>query len=309
MCSIGGFDTHSLQVVASDTTTGTHANLMKQLSDAVKAFMDDLKFLQIEDRVMGMTFSEFGRRIKSNSSVGTDHGAAAPLFVFGSKVNPGVLGVNPPIPANVTVNDNIPYQYDFRSVYGTLLQNWFCAGTTTVQTVLFKNFQSLPLIQSAACTSGLDDVNQAAGETLIVSYPNPFSASTRISFKTSGGHVLIQVLDNQGRLIANLVDKEYLQGKYEIQFNGETLIPGVYYLRFQNGPLQQVKSMLTFDRTCLPIFAIMLQIFIFLVHLAHGDADAPVKTLFFCVVHAVGSTCQARSVARAMQSQFQWNRV
>lgn len=244
MCSIGGFDTHSLQVVASDTTTGTHANLMKQLSDAVKAFMDDLKFLQIEDRVMGMTFSEFGRRIKSNSSVGTDHGAAAPLFVFGSKVSPGVLGVNPTIPTNVTVNDNIPYQYDFRSVYGTLLQNWFCAGTTTVQTVLFRNFQSLPLVQSAACTTGLDDLNQTAGETLIVSYPNPFHASTKISFKTTGGHVLIQVLDNQGRLIANLVDKEYLQGKYEIQFNGETLIPGVYYLRFQNGPLQQVKSML-----------------------------------------------------------------
>jgi uncharacterized protein (DUF1501 family) len=244
MCSIGGFDTHSLQVVASDTTTGTHANLMKQLSDAVKAFMDDLRFLGIEDRVLGMTFSEFGRRIKSNSSVGTDHGAAAPLFVFGSKVTPGVLGQNPAIPASATVNDNIPYQYDFRSVYATLLQNWFCAGTTTLQAVLFKNFQSLPLVQGAACTTGLDDLNRAAGDTLIVNYPNPFTSTTKISFKTQGGHVLIQVLDTQGRLIANLADKEYFPGKYELGFDSQGLPQGVYYLRFQNGPLQQVKSML-----------------------------------------------------------------
>ena len=244
MCSIGGFDTHSVQVVASDTTTGTHANLMKQVSDAVKAFMDDLKFLSIEDRVMGMTFSEFGRRIKSNSSVGTDHGAAAPLFVFGSKVTPGILGQNPTIPTNATVNDNIPYQYDFRSVYGSLLQNWFCAGAATLQSVLFRNFQSLPLVQSSACATGLDDLNRDAGETLILNYPNPFTATTRITFKTKGGHVLVQVLDNQGRLIANLADREYFQGKYNLDFDSEGMPPGVYYLRFQNGPLQQVRSML-----------------------------------------------------------------
>jgi hypothetical protein len=176
--------------------------------------------------------------------VGTDHGAAAPLFVFGSKVSPGVLGQNPTIPTNVTVNDNIPFQYDFRSVYGTLLQNWFCAGTTTLQAVLFKNFQSLPLVQNGACATGIDDLNRDAGETLILNYPNPFTSTTKVSFKTKGGHVLVQVLDNQGRLIANLVDKEYLQGKYEISFDGEGLPPGVYYLRFQNGPLQQVKAML-----------------------------------------------------------------
>jgi uncharacterized protein (DUF1501 family) len=66
MVSIGGFDTHSTQVNQTDTTTGTHANLMKLVSDAIKAFMDDLKFLGVQKRVYGMTFSEFGRRIKSN---------------------------------------------------------------------------------------------------------------------------------------------------------------------------------------------------------------------------------------------------
>lgn len=80
MVGMGGFDNHSSQVEASDTSTGTHANLLKTLSDGIKAFMDDCTFLQIQDRVLGMTFSEFGRRIKSNSSMGTDHGAAAPYF-------------------------------------------------------------------------------------------------------------------------------------------------------------------------------------------------------------------------------------
>ena len=108
MVSFGGFDTHSVQVGATDTTTGNHATLLQRVSDAIKAFQDDLKFQNVEDRVVGMTYSEFGRRIKSNSSTGTDHGAAAPMFLFGSNIEAGMLGVNPTIPANATVNDNIP---------------------------------------------------------------------------------------------------------------------------------------------------------------------------------------------------------
>jgi uncharacterized protein (DUF1501 family) len=75
--NLGGFDTHSNQVNTTDTTTGTHANLWKQISDAIKAFTDDLKAMGVSKRVVGMTYSEFGRRIKSNASGGTDHGAAA----------------------------------------------------------------------------------------------------------------------------------------------------------------------------------------------------------------------------------------
>jgi len=78
MVNYGGFDTHSGQVVSTDTTTGAHANLLKVLSDSVAAFQSDLSGLEIEDRVIGMTYSEFGRRIKSNASGGTDHGSSAP---------------------------------------------------------------------------------------------------------------------------------------------------------------------------------------------------------------------------------------
>ena len=113
-------------MASGDTSTGGHARLLGNVSAAIKAFQDDLKFLGVDDRVLGITFSEFGRRILSNASLGTDHGAAAPLFIFGAKVQGGVTGSNPIIPVTATVGDNVPYQYDFRSVYGSILTNWLC---------------------------------------------------------------------------------------------------------------------------------------------------------------------------------------
>ena len=242
MVSIGGFDTHSLQATASDTTTGNHANLLRNLSNAVKAFMDDLKGLGVQDRVMGMTFSEFGRRIRSNSSVGTDHGAAAPVFVFGSNVQPGVLGRNPEIPSTATGNDNIPHQYDFRSVYASLMENWFCADNATLQAVLLRNFQGLPLLKNSACRN--INPNVLAGDRLVSNYPNPFTSTTSITFRTAGGHTLVQVMDMLGRVVAVLADDVYLPGTYTLGFDSAGMAPGVLYVRFQNEAVQQVRSML-----------------------------------------------------------------
>lgn len=244
MVSMGGFDTHSAQT-NTDTSTGNHATLMQRLSDAVKAFQDDLQGLGIEDRVLGMTFSEFGRRIKSNASTGTDHGAAAPMFVFGTKVNPGVSGVNPTIPTTATVNDNIPMQFDFRSVYSSILQNWFCVDNTTLETIMLQNFQQLGICASGNCstTTDVNDIRNA-GITLISNYPNPFTTSTTISFTTKGGHTLVQIMDSLGRVIQTPVDRTYAAGKYQVTFEGYALPAGVYYMRFQNGMTQQVKPML-----------------------------------------------------------------
>ena len=176
MVSFGGFDTHSVQVNAADTTTGTHATLLGRVSAAIKAFQDDLKFLGVEERVVGMTFSEFGRRIKSNSSTGTDHGAAAPMFLFGSPVEAGMLGVNPTIPANATVNDNIPMQYDFRSIYATLLEKWFCLEKTVVDSLfppdINNQLQSLPLIKAGACNT-VTPPAPGNDEVLITNRANP----------------------------------------------------------------------------------------------------------------------------------------
>lgn len=248
MVSTGGYDTHSVQT-NTDTTTGAHATLLQRLSDAIKAFQDDLQFLQVQDRVIGMTYSEFGRRIKSNSSVGTDHGAAAPMFLFGSKIENGVLGNNPAIPTNATVNDNVPMQYDFRSIYSTILEKWFCLDKTVVDGLFPPNInaqlQSLPLFKSGLTCNAVAPPPAPVSDRVIYNYPNPFTDYTDIFFKTEGGHTLIQIMDTLGRVISNLLEKDYTTATSDkIRFNSEGLPTGIYYARLQNGVTQQVWPML-----------------------------------------------------------------
>ncbi len=246
MVSFGGFDTHSVQVNSGDTSIGAHATLLGRVSDAIKAFQDDLIYLGIEDRVVGLTFSEFGRRIKSNSSVGTDHGAAAPMILFGKKIAGGVLGTNPTIPTAATVNDNVPMQYDFRSIYATLLEKWFCLPKDVVAGLFPPNInstlQDLPLIEANSCTGS--EVNNS-GNSLITNYPNPFTTKTKIQFTIEAGHVLIQIMDTLGRVVAMPLEKDYTAtGTYSLTWDAETMPNGIYYARLQNGATQQVRPML-----------------------------------------------------------------
>lgn len=243
MVSMGGFDTHAGQVNGGNTLTGNHSALLKQVSEAITAFTKDLKFLGVSNRVLGMTFSEFGRRMQSNGSLGTDHGAAQPVFLFGDAVKQGVLGKNPDIPATTQAIDNVPMQYDFRSVYSTILRDWFCLPPNEVENVLLKNYQYLPVIQSTACNMDIFELNNL-GDNLIINYPNPFTSSTTITFKSAGGHTLVQVFDTTGKRVAILADKVYDAGTYSVTFNSASLASGVYYARLQNGSLQQVRPML-----------------------------------------------------------------
>lgn len=150
MVNMGGFDTHARQTEATDTTTGTHARLLERLSEAINVFMVDINELGAGDRVLGMTFSEFGRRIKSNASGGTDHGAAAPVFLFGNGVQPGILGTNPALPAVANVKDNIAMQHDFRSLYTSILENWFLVSGSESQAVMFKDYESLTIVKKGS---------------------------------------------------------------------------------------------------------------------------------------------------------------
>jgi uncharacterized protein (DUF1501 family) len=151
-----GYDTHTAQVASStNTTQGNHANLLKELSNALFNFQTDLQLMGLEDRVLGMTLSEFGRRIKSNASTGTDHGTAAPMFLFGKYVNPTIIGSNPVIPATVTVNDNLPFQYDYRQIYDAVLRGWFCLSPTESHNVLLHNPSPLAALNTTPCAAVL----------------------------------------------------------------------------------------------------------------------------------------------------------
>jgi len=243
--STSGFDTHSNQVDLADTSTGTHADLLKGVSDAVYAFMDDIKLLGKEDRVVGMTFSEFGRRIMSNGSGGTDHGSAQPMFMFGKKVVPGMIGNNPVIDANSTVNTNLAMQYDFRSVYASILKEWFCVPDPDLEGLLLNNFQDLNVVDASGCvTTGTHQLNNQAGENLISASPNPFVESTKVKFESKGGNVMVQVFTGEGILVKSLVNTTMAKGLYEIDCDLGDAPGGIYYLRLQNESVQQVKVIL-----------------------------------------------------------------
>ena len=159
LVELGGFDTHDTQVDQSDHTKGAHAILMKTLNDGITTFMKNMDDIGRSDDVLVMTYSEFGRTIVSNGSLGTDHGTAAPLFVFGNKVDSTILGNNPVIPSNAEWQDNLSNEFDFRQVYSSIMNQWLTVNPTTEEDVLFKKFDQLPIIQGKYIDTDGDGVS------------------------------------------------------------------------------------------------------------------------------------------------------
>ncbi len=134
--SHGGYDTHTHQA-------GAHHRLLGILGDAMAAFIRDLKALGQSDRVLVMTFSEFGRRLAENANAGTDHGAAAPLFLAGTRIRAGLHGRAPELDPKLLLNGDIRHSTDFRTVYASLLAQWL---GTDPRAILGSTFPTLPLI-------------------------------------------------------------------------------------------------------------------------------------------------------------------
>ena len=135
--SQGGYDTHAGQA-------NRHRNLIAQLTQAIAAFVKDLKSDGLLDKVVLMTFSEFGRRVAQNASGGTDHGAAAPLFVVGSQVRPGVHGKHPSLEPERLDRGDLKWTTDFRGVYAGILNGWLKADADKI---LGGTFKGLKLIR------------------------------------------------------------------------------------------------------------------------------------------------------------------
>jgi uncharacterized protein (DUF1501 family) len=113
--TLDGFDTHANQ-------PDVHASLLKQWADALSAFLSRLKQTGQQDRVLVMTFSEFGRRVSENASLGTDHGAAAPMFLAGPKLPKTIHGIKPDL--SDLEDGDLRFKIDFRSVYASVLERW-----------------------------------------------------------------------------------------------------------------------------------------------------------------------------------------
>lgn len=133
--ALSGFDTHSYQLSG-------HALLLGELGDALQAFLSDLTKAGHDKRVLVLVFSEFGRRVQENASLGTDHGAAAPMFLMGGGVKAGLLG---PSPNLEDLDDgDLKKAIDFRQVYATVLDEWLNCPSAKV---VGGTFERLPLLQ------------------------------------------------------------------------------------------------------------------------------------------------------------------
>ena len=134
--SLGGFDTHAGE-------RGRHDNLMKQFAQGMRAFWKDMQEQRNEQRVLMMTFSEFGRRVAENASGGTDHGTAAPMLLFGGSVKPGVIGKHPSL--KDLDHGDLKFTTDFRSVYASILQEWLDAPS---KPVLGQQFPTMSILKA-----------------------------------------------------------------------------------------------------------------------------------------------------------------
>ena len=135
--SLGGFDTHIGQSFA-------HSDLLKTVADSTEKFLKDLRDSQLDERVVVLVYSEFGRRLQENGSGGTDHGTSAPLFLAGKRIEGGILGT-PPNLADLELGDP-KFKIDYRDVYATLLRRWLKIDPTPI---LGSRDDSLPLCTKA----------------------------------------------------------------------------------------------------------------------------------------------------------------
>ena len=227
--TLDGFDTHSEQVDGTfGNAEGAHADLLFKVSEAIAAFQDDLKLLGVDDRVAGMTFSEFGRTIASNGSLGTDHGAAAPLFAFGKNVIPGIIGANPQIPDDPFASADLPMQHDFRSVYASALQDWFGIGNP--ESILNQTYPILPIFKAGA--TGTNYLEKPSIEAS--NFPNPFHSATTFTITIEGGYLSIHLIDLSGRVLQTVVEGNYPGGTHRVTFNRTPdLPPGTYFYQIK----------------------------------------------------------------------------
>ncbi|MEM9930594.1 MAG: DUF1501 domain-containing protein [Bacteroidota bacterium] len=230
--SLGGFDTHANQIADGNPEVGIYADLLKTLGEALAAFHQDLRALGLDDRVLSMTFSEFGRRIRSNQGQGSDHGTAAPLFLMGNCVTAGIFGENAEIGENVANDEGVAMQYDFRDVYGTVFQDWFGLEREDVSSVLSHEYVHLPILTGCAATSTDDE---AAPDLQAKLWPNPTANVANVSFSFDGGHATLNLNDVSGRLLDTIFSRNLPSGEHQFSLDLSNYPAGIYFVRLSVG--------------------------------------------------------------------------
>lgn len=238
MVTLGGFDTHANQ--------GTkHQELLTNLSNTVKLFFDDLATTGHDQDTLAMTFSEFGRRPDENGSNGTDHGAAAPLLLFGPGLQGnGFIGNHPSL-TTLDNNGNLIYNVDFREIYATVMQEWLCINPTVVnQALLGQNYNTVDLGFNCASLS-VEDFDLAEGFSHFVQMTDN---QTIIKFKNPNTqHIDVKLYNIIGQEVATLKNEMVFPGEHSINVKDEAktrLSTGQYIYRISVGNQHYSKSII-----------------------------------------------------------------
>jgi uncharacterized protein (DUF1501 family) len=227
LVTIDGFDTHANQLT-------NHPVLLQRVADSVAAFYQDLAASGHSQNVLAMTFSEFGRTIYENASVGTDHGTSSPMLVFGEGIGNGFIGQEPDLVNTDNYGDPI-YTTDFRDAYATVLENWLCVHPDVVNSALGNDFSPLGgLLPPSSPPAPLNDPVALLGHN-----PDPEEPGV-IQIKYSlqkRGPLRLSILLPNGSSLRTLVDTFHERGSYIYRLRPQDfyLAPGQYVYRLENG--------------------------------------------------------------------------
>jgi len=225
--SLADFDTHSNQF-------DEHLDLLKQLATAVRAFYDDLAAANsgLPEKVLTMTFSEFGRTIYENGSNGTDHGTGTHTLLFGGGIGNGFIGQYQDMSNPNPVGDP-PFDIDFRDLYATILQDWLGNTPGLVQYVMGKPTPTIPgLVPPVAPNLGDNGQCALLGHN---AHPVMFGAY-EIKFSiTQGSAVRLQLLDMAGHVLRSFIDAYMPRGSHIFLFRPAEweIAPGTYQYRLR----------------------------------------------------------------------------
>ncbi len=238
MVTLGSFDTHANQPNA-------HQNLLEDLADTLKNFYIDLGAAGMENNVLSMTISEFGRRPYENGSNGTDHGAASPVLLFGPSLNgSGFVGTHPELDV-WDDNDNLIPSTDFRSVYSSVLTNWFCLDPSVVDLIMLNESYNTLDLGFECETLGNSDFGNVTHFIHAPVYKN-----NRVYIEinmTNTSHVDVKLYDIMGKELGTLKNEVLFPGVHAIDVKAainSRLSYGQYIYRISMGGQFYSKSLI-----------------------------------------------------------------
>lgn len=236
LVSLGNFDSHGNQLRSQGALLGW-------LSEAVKAFMDDLKALAIDHRVVGMTYSEFGRRIKENAS-GTDHGAASCHFVFGTPIDGGKIFGGLPDLAHPDEHGNLAHAMTFQCYYASVLGPLFKLSEQRLETVFPVGLCGKNEMTPLYGPTPINAPRSLPVMTALQNFPNPATTETVFRYDLSSrGYVRLILHSIDGKAIRTVVDEFQSEGMHVVRADLRGLPSGTYLYTLETGSATQSRTM------------------------------------------------------------------